>query len=243
MIDIHCHILPGVDDGPATVKEALQMAQMAAKDGVNTIVATPHCFDGLHEPDFEHVIALCDEFNQLLRLKNIKLQILPGAEFRLSPEVMDAVSKKNIVTLGSSIQHLLVELPVLFIPEAVVGMLNTIKQAGYTVIIAHPERNAMILNDHNLITDFIATGAELQITAGSLLGTYGRVSKDLSMLLLEMDVRCYLGSDGHDARRRKPLLSKAVKYAKKQIGKAGAAKLVEPDWINNSHPNRQHAIN
>jgi protein-tyrosine phosphatase len=226
LIDIHCHILPGIDDGPASIQDALKMARLAAKDGVHTIVATPHCFDGVYNCQGQDVVARCEEFNAVLAHENIDLTVLPGAEVRLTPELSQAISEGRVLTLADSLRWLLLELPEMFIPDAVVMSIRSMQKIGITTIIAHPERNSMILGKPEVLARLVEAGAQLQLTADSVLGGFGKDAKRVALQILNMNARCYLGSDGHCARKRKPILAKAVKVAAKHIGNEAANDLV-----------------
>jgi protein-tyrosine phosphatase len=226
VIDIHCHILPGIDDGPETITEALKMARLAVKDGVRTIVATPHCFDGVYNCQELDIVARCDEFNEVLIQESIELTVLPGAEVRFTPELSQAVEQGGTLTLGDSCDYMLLELPALFIPDAVLMTIRSLHQVGITTILAHPERNSMLLGKPEILDRLIAAGAEMQLTADSLLGDFGKDTKKMAYSLLQLNVRCYLGSDGHSAKKRKPILAKAVKVAAREIGGERAAELV-----------------
>ena len=226
MIDIHCHILPGIDDGPPTAAEAMKMARLAVKDGVRTIVATPHCFDGVYDCQHLDIVARCEEFNTMLVQESIALTVLPGAEVRFSPELSKAVEQGQVLRFGDSCDFMLLELPALFIPDAVVMTIRSLQQIGVATILAHPERNRMLLQKPGILSRFIRAGAEIQLTADSLLGDFGMEAQKIACQLLQLSVRCYLGSDGHSFKKRKPVLTKAVRVAAKEIGEERAAKLV-----------------
>ncbi len=229
MIDIHCHILPGIDDGPGNMRDAIKMARLAVKDGIRTVIATPHCFDGVYNAQTQDIVGLCAEFNGVLRAEDISLTVLPGAEVRFTPELALAVEEGQSLTFADRHGFLLVELPELFIPEAVAGIIRSFRKAGIRIILAHPERNSMVLGRNTIMQRLIDEGAEVQLTGDSLLGNFGKEPQKMSCQLLKMDVRCYLASDGHCARRRKPVLAKALKAAGKIIGKERAAELVDID--------------
>lgn len=226
MIDIHCHILPGIDDGPEDTAEALKMARIAVKDGVRTVVATPHCFDGVYDCQKADIVGLCRELNGALIQEGIGLTVLPGAEVRFTPELCRDVTQGEALTLGNFRDFILIELPELFIPDAVVMTLRALRDMRLTTIIAHPERNTMLMNKPEVVVQLIAAGAEMQLTAESLLGDFGKDANKMACRLLQADVRCYLGSDGHGVKKRKPVLAKAVKAAVRGIGRERAAELV-----------------
>lgn len=227
MIDIHCHILPGIDDGPGNIKDALKMARLAVKDGVRTIIATPHCFDGVYDCQNHDIVSICEEFNIVLYSEKIPLVVLPGAEIRLTPELPTEIEQGRVLTLADSNQAVLLELPEMFIPQSVSRVIWLLRESGLRTIIAHPERNTMILTNNAIINELITAGAEFQLTAGSLLGEFGSPSMKVALQLLHREGQCYIASDGHCIKKRKPLLSKALKVAAKNIGKGRADKLVE----------------
>ncbi len=226
LIDIHCHILPGLDDGPESVEEALQMARLAVKNGVRTIVATPHCFDGVYNCQERDIVGRCETFNRALVQENIALKVLPGAEVRFTPELVLAVEKNQTLTLGGSCAYMLLELPELFIPDAVVMTIRSLQRLGVATILAHPERNSMLLWKPDVLDKLIRAGVRMQLTADSVLGGFGKESKNMVCQLLQMELPCYLGSDGHNTGQRKPLLAKAVKVAAREIGRKKAAEMV-----------------
>lgn len=243
MIDIHCHILPGLDDGPGDIREALAMARMAVKDGVRSIIATPHCYDGVYNCQNRDIAAVCAEFNAHLRAGRIDLTVFPGAEVRLTPELPAAIEHNRIQALKGRGSCFLLELPEMFIVEGVVRTIKLLCDSGVRCIVAHPERNASLLGKRDILPSLISAGAEMQVTAGSLLGDFGRDSKELAHHILQLPVVCYLGSDGHCARRRKPILAKAVTVAAKSIGNERAADLVSFCLDEEVSSSRQYACN
>lgn len=226
MIDIHCHILPGIDDGPKDMKTAVKMARIAAKDGIETVVATPHCFDGVYNCQSVDIVALCANFNERLCQDNINLTVLPGAEIRMVPGVVELVDRGEAASLGGFVGTLLFELPEVFIPEGVEKTINMLRKRGVRCIIAHPERNSFLFSRKEVVTGLVFAGAELQIDGGSLLGEFGRAVRSFARQLLQVEGCCFLGSDGHDIKRRKPVLARAVRCAARIVGKDAAEGLV-----------------
>jgi protein-tyrosine phosphatase len=226
LIDVHCHILPGIDDGPEDMQAALNMGRIAVQDGVRTIIATPHCYDGVYDCQAHDIIALTDAFNAALWREKIGLTVLPGAEIRLTPELVDCFGQGRLLTLGNGWRAVLLELPEMFIPAAVIRVIKKLLSKDVRCILAHPERNSSILAKNDILDDLVYAGAELQFTGESLTGGFGRESRLLVQKFMTMDVRCYLASDGHDARKRKPVLAKAVKHAARLVGREAAAEMV-----------------
>lgn len=229
MIDIHCHILPGIDDGPQDMQAAVKMATVAVKDGIRTVIATPHCYDGVYDCQTVDIRERCRVLNDTLKKYQISLEVLPGAEIRLTPELIERFLSGAVMTLGDSRKALLLELPEMFIPEAVENVISTLRDEGVRSIIAHPERNSLILSRNNILKILQNVGAEFQITADSLLGKFGKCSKQMAETILKMDAPCYIASDAHCAKRRKPQLSKAFKRVIKLIGREAALEMLEID--------------
>jgi len=229
VLDLHSHILPGIDDGPDDIHESVRMARMAAKDGIRTIVATPHCFDGVHNCETVDIAGACLQLNRLLKEEHIDVEILPGAEIRLTPEMADAVGKYPYLALGYS-RSLLIELPEMFVVEGVIRQLEYLQQKGFHCLIAHPERNSQLFARPEQVDAVVYTGAGLQLTAASLLGDFGPQVRGFSRFLLQKSAECCLATDSHCTRKRKPRLTKAVKIAAKIIGQERAQELVEVNF-------------
>jgi protein-tyrosine phosphatase len=144
VIDLHCHILPGLDDGPSSLEEALEMCRIAVADGIRTIVATPHMLNGMFQVDRQAVLESVQEICRALRQESIPLQVLPGADVHLDQSVPACLEQGELVTLADLGRHLLLELPQDTVPEGVGELLFQIQLKGVTPIITHPERNIAI---------------------------------------------------------------------------------------------------
>lgn len=207
MIDLHCHILPGLDDGPATMEESLAMARMAAADGVRIIVATPHVDREFQEPDPELVRRLVVSLNRALGAEGLPLRVLPGAEAPAEPELLEALQAGQVLTVGDRGRHVLVELPTnapaTYAPE----LFFRLQLAGYTPVVAHVERAAIFRVQPNMLRDFHERGYRLQMNVSSL--SSGFTTRRYARQLLREGLVDILASDGHDTRRRKPLLTGA----------------------------------
>jgi protein-tyrosine phosphatase len=226
LIDIHCHILPGIDDGPPDLKTALKMARVAVKDGITTIVATPHCYDGVYDCQQYDIRALCRSLDTAFRNENIRLRVVPGAEIRLTPEFLELVEKNKLLTLGNCGKDVLVELPDFFLPAVVCELFKKLRNKKVRCIVAHPERNSLILSNNRILEELVDAGAALQITAGSLTGFWGKEPQLLARKILQLSCRRFLGSDGHCNKKRKPVLAKAKKIIGKLTGNEIALKMV-----------------
>lgn len=221
MIDLHCHILPGLDDGPANYEQALAMARLAAADQISTIVATPHlsysALPFLHERRQERLAIL----NRQLVEQAIPVTVVSGAEVAagLPP------AQLGEYTLNKS-NYLLLEFPHTHLPLETRKILFTLQSNGYRVIIAHPERNPSVLKNPASLLDLLSEGIYVQITAASLSGDFGWSVQRCTKNLLRQGAVHFLASDGHSADKRKPLLSKAAEKAAKIVGAENARRLV-----------------
>lgn len=227
MIDIHSHILPGLDDGAPDLKTALKMAKMAEKDGITGMIATPHSYDGNYNCSREEILEACDKFNHELKKESFTLKVYPGAEIRLIPELLEMYKRDELLTIGNLGKAILLELPERFIPEAIIRFVNKLGENGLQVILAHPERNSTIQNNYQVLDELIYAGATVQITAGSLTGKFGRPTKLFTEQLLKGQKVQHLATDSHALRGRAPIMSKAVKTMKKIIGIENATMILD----------------
>lgn len=229
MIDIHSHILPGLDDGAANLDAALKMAKMAVKDGITAMIATPHCCDGVYDCQKTKILAACDKLNFELYKADIRLQIYPGAEIRLTPELIELLEKDELLTLGNRGKTILLELPDRFIPKSVVRVVKQVQATGLKVIIAHPERNHTIHMQPEIMAELLYEGATMQFTAGSLVGKFGRPIKLFSEALVKEGKIQYLATDCHNTGLRAP---KYFNKAMKRFGSLSGVKNAYDNLLN-----------
>ncbi|MBA3014585.1 MAG: hypothetical protein KKD63_16420 [Proteobacteria bacterium] len=218
MIDIHAHILPDLDDGPADDVSALKMALQAVNDGITTIIATPHVHEGV--PDDYVIAAKVKKFNALLKQHSIPLDVLPGAEM-----ACDGLASPRIGLLNNG-PYMLIEFPHGYIPSNAEELFHSLQRQGVFPVVAHPERNAGVIQDPHLLLHLLAPGVYLQITAASLLGASGSSAQQCALYLLRQGVVHFLATDCHSPTQRRPELSRAYKIAAKIIGKEKAGHLV-----------------
>ncbi len=227
MIDLHCHILPGIDDGARTLEEAVEMARIAAAEGISTIVATPHLFKGNFSPE---EFALIEEkrasLNAALAEKNIKMRLLAGAEVHIAHNLIGEIrnNRKNLVLNGSS--YMFVEFPSGHIFPGVKNLFFDLMSEGITPIIAHPERNSVFSRNPGLLFDLVQMGALAQANSGSFTGLYGQSEDEAAIRFLEWNLVHFIASDGHSPRAIPPKLAEAVKRAEALAGEKKAAALV-----------------
>ena len=226
MIDIHAHILPGLDDGPATMTDALEMARIAVEDGIRTIIAAPHCLNGIFNNYREGVISACSEFNLTLKKEHIPLEVLPGSEVHLDMEILDDLESGRLMTLNDTGRYFFLELPDQFIPQTLVGFIVRLEKMNVTPIIAHPERNMAIQRNITLLEDLISAGALSQITARSLTGGFGPPALQCCLRIIELNLAHFMASDAHSPGMRPPILSKAVEKLSALTDKARVESMV-----------------
>jgi protein-tyrosine phosphatase len=220
MIDIHSHILPGLDDGAPDVETALAMARMAVADGIRTIIATPHTDPFRGEPDPDMVRERVAAFSAVLVREGLELQVLPGAELVLSDNLPEALRDGKVLTLGDRGKYALIELPFGGYPTFIPELIFNLQLQGFLPILAHPERSAMNRTNPAAIEELVDKGARLQVNASSLLGRGGRAVMILAQRLARAKAIWAVASDAHDLRSRPPVLSPVRKALRKLGGDA-----------------------
>jgi protein-tyrosine phosphatase len=223
VIDIHCHILPEVDDGPKSWEVAVAMCRMAAVDGITHIAATPHCNDQYHYD--RHYLAQC--LDRLQELAGPSPRLTLGCDFHLSYENLQSVmANPERYTIAGS-RYLLVELSDFSIPTQIGECFLQLGDRGVTPVITHPERNAILRPNLQRIVEFVELGCVVQITANALTGFWGQRVERAARWLLEHEAVHVIATDAHDARHRVPILSRAREAAAAVCGAEIAEALVE----------------
>jgi protein-tyrosine phosphatase len=241
MIDLHCHILHGMDDGPGSLRESVEMCRMAAVDGTTTIAATPHFIPGPYPWTGETIRERVNELEAALRQEGIPLTIVPGADVAIFPELPSHPGLKTFLSINNS-RYLLLEFPHTFVPPAWEVFLRSLLAVGTVPVITHPERNDWFIRHPEAVEQAVQMGALVQITAMSLLGGFGDESRKFCVHLLKSDLAHVMASDGHSATERPPLLSEGVRSAAALIGEERAQELVKtmPAAIVAGRPVRMH---
>lgn len=214
MVDVHCHILPGLDDGASDVKESLAMAQSAISDGITHVVATPHSSTEFRF-DYRRVREL---HGQLQRLLGDRLVLATGCDFHLNLENLDALRKDPAKFCINQRNYLLVEFSEYSIPPTTGHTLHEMKLKGLHPIITHPERNAIIQSQTNLLVSWVRLGSYVQVTGGSLTGTFGPKAKADALRWIEMGLVHFVASDAHNTRGRPLRLQPAYEIVREQFG-------------------------
>lgn len=223
MIDVHCHILAEIDDGPRSWEVSVDMCRMAAADGITHIVATPHSNDRYHY-DREYLTG-CVERLQGLVGDTPKLSL--GCDFHLSYDNLQLVlAHPTRYTIAGS-RYLLVELSDFSIPVQIGDCFLKLADLGITAVITHPERNVILRQTPQRLIEWVESGCALQVTANSVTGFWGPRVARVARWLLEHEVVHVLATDAHDNQRRTPILSAAREAAKEICGADTAKALVE----------------
>jgi protein-tyrosine phosphatase len=227
MIDIHSHILPGLDDGAASMEEAVAMARFALAGGIRCMVATPHVKKGKYDNDREKIVDAMASLRRVLLKKEIRLFVMPGAEYSLEPDLPQRFSRGELLTINNKGRHLLVELPAEFVPEYTATVLYDLQLQGIIPIIAHPERNAVIARDHTRLYELVARGALAQITAGSLTGIFGQTAAAAARAFLGQGCAHFIASDAHASTGRIQYMETAIKEIVNLLGNEAGMKLAK----------------
>lgn len=225
MIDLHCHLLPEVDDGPATVEDAVAMARMAVQDGVRTIVATPHGAEWSYTGDESETRDRTAALRSELAARGVDLELLTGLEVYLTPDAATLHAQGRIFTLNGS-RYILVEFPMQGVPAYAEQTLFDLQIRRLTPVIAHPERNSQIADNPEIVSRMVDRGMLVQVTAASVVGIFGARTRAAAELLLTRGLAHLLASDAHSIGGRSPVLSGAVRRASKLIGEAAATAMV-----------------
>ncbi|MDO6592945.1 tyrosine-protein phosphatase [Neptuniibacter sp. 1_MG-2023] len=228
MIDLHCHLLPGIDDGASSMEEALSLARIAADDGITHMVLTPHVHPGRYNNNVQSIKPIFEQFQTALVENDINLSVKAAGEVRLSAEVLAMFANNQLPFLGvwEDKKVMLLELPHSHVPPGSEKLVKWLLDRGVLPMIAHPERNKGIMSDVTKLTPFIELGCLFQLTAMSVSGGFGVEAKRLSDQMLMNGWVTIIASDGHNSDHRPPVLSKAVSAAAELIGDVEARRLV-----------------
>jgi protein-tyrosine phosphatase len=225
MFDLHCHLLPGVDDGAPDLRTALAMARVAWSDGIRCIACTPHIYPGLYDNDASGIRAAVSRLQGILDDEGIALRLVDGADVHLDTDLAGAVRAGRVPTIAGS-RYLLLEPPHHVAPPGFEQQVFALMAAGLVPVITHPERLSWIEHHHDLFVRLVARGAWMQITAGALTGRHGRRARYWGERFVGDGQAHILATDAHDIRRRPPLLAEARDAAAILVGAAEAEHMV-----------------
>lgn len=228
MIDIHCHFLPGIDDGPRTVEESLQLARLAVANGITHTVTTPHIHAGRWENNASIIKTIGFDLKRALIEHNIPLQLEVAAEVRIGVEIMEQINQRQIPFLGrwGDKKVMLLEMPHSHVPMGIERMVTWLLERDILPMVAHPERNKDVHRKLSKLEPLIELGCLFQVTASSVSGQWGEPSQKRAIQLLERGVVTVLASDAHNVKNRPPELHAGRDAAAEIIGEEGAKRLV-----------------
>lgn len=199
--DIHCHVVPGIDDGARDLEEALAMAAAASRDGARKVIATPHQLGGNAHVTAAAIRDAVESLNEVIAEAGISLEVLPGADVRIEPELPALLRRGEVLTLADRGKHVLLELPheVYFPLDALLAALS---KQGLIGILSHPERNRGMQARPETVAEVVRAGGLIQITAGSLTGGFGGTAKKMAEWCVRKRLVHFVASDAHDTSRR-----------------------------------------
>lgn len=225
MIDLHCHMLPAIDDGAPDWDTAMGMARMAVEDGIFAAACTPHIYPGLYENTAAGIRAGAEAFRERLALAGIGLKIVHGADVHLVPDLLEGLRAGRIATLNDT-GYLLLEPPHHVAPPRLEHVCFGLQAAGYVPVITHPERLTWIGDHYASFHDLARQGVWMQVTAGSLTGRFGPEALYYAERMLDEGIVHVLATDAHDLAYRPPLLAEGRLKAQRWVGAAEAERLV-----------------
>ncbi len=224
-MDIHCHCLPGIDDGPGSIEESLALCRALVEDNVGLVVATPHQLGRFEtRTDAKRVCDGVQRLNRELSKQGLDLIVLPGAEVRLDERICTLLADGQILTLANKHRHILLELPSdVFID--IEPLLRTMAAGNVTPVLAHPERNSPLLKHLHTLSRWRAGGTRLQVTAGSIIGAFGRQAEEAAGELLARGWVEVVASDAHDTGANRPYMRDAFARIADEFGREVACRL------------------
>lgn len=217
MIDIHSHILPGIDDGAQTINDSIEMAKAAVREGITTIIATPHHRNNQFNNLKSSILTKVNDLNTVLKQKNIPLTVLPGQEVRIYGEVIEDYYKDEILTLNHT-KYLFIEFPSSSVPRYAERLLYELQTEGIIPIIVHPERNKELQEKPELLYQLVKNGALTQVTASSIGGYFGKNVKKFSEQLIEHNLTHFIASDAHNVHNRSFKMMESLDVIEESFG-------------------------
>lgn len=217
MIDIHTHVLPGVDDGARDLDTALAMLEQAVADATTHLICTPHVLSRVSPEWEQRCLANFERLQEAAGRRGWPLELLLGGEIYLQADLLE-YRRHRFFTLDRGGKYVLLELPAIEIPQFTETVLFNLRLQGYYVVLAHPERNSSLLGRLDRIRTLVERGAWVQVNAGSLLGRFGSEVERFSRKLIRDRLVHFVASDAHDPASRKPVLSPAATWVTEHAG-------------------------
>ena len=218
MVDLHCHLLPGIDDGSKSMEISLRLAREATENGVTHALLTPHHMNGRYVNHKQDVIRRTREFQKQINDHNIPLTVFPGQEVRINGQLLEALDKDDILFADTAGKYMMLEFPDDDVPHYTNQMIFDLQQRGIIPVIVHPERNTRIMAEPSLIYQLLEKGCLSQITASSYVGTFGKKVENFSRQLIEAGQGYVFASDAHDLPGRKYEMRQAFRKLQQEFG-------------------------
>lgn len=218
MIDLHSHILPGVDDGAADLEMSLRIAKKYVENGYEKVVATPHYIEGTRKHSSLELLEKLEELNAAIQVEGLDLKVLPGNEIYISPSTVSDIVSGQALTLNNS-RFVLLELPSNDVPKYTDTIIYELQIKGYFPIVSHPERNARIIDNPNILHSMLEKGALTQMNLQSLEGMYGKSAMETAQVLLKHNMIHFAATDTHSDGRRSPETRRMLKLLESKVGK------------------------
>lgn len=216
-VDIHCHLMPGIDDGSKSWEQTAMMAELASQDGTGTIILTPHQLGNFGHNHGDEIRYYTGEVQAFLNEQQIPLTVLPGGDVRIEDGMVRKILAGEVMTLADQGKHVLLELPhELYFPLE--PILDELQRNGMQGILSHPERNQGLLQQPQLLPMLVDYGCLMQVTSGSLIGGFGPASQQLAESMMMDGLVHFLASDGHSHKSRRPRMGRSFQAAAGMVG-------------------------
>jgi protein-tyrosine phosphatase len=225
VIDLHCHLLPGIDDGAADLSVSLSMARASVEQGVTVIACTPHILPGLYHNSGPAIRAATDELQAILDEEGVPLRLVSGADVHMTPDFLAGLRAGRLLALADS-RYVLVEPPHHTVPPHLEDFFFNLVVAGYVPILTHPERLSWVPSHYDIIERLVSAGVWMQITAGSLAGTFGRNALYWANRMLDDGFVHLIATDAHDCEHRRPDLAAGRALVVRRVGAEEAQRVV-----------------
>lgn len=225
MIDLHCHMLPGIDDGAADLEVALEMARLAVADGITVTACTPHIMPGVYGNTGPRIRTAIADFSVALGQAGIDLKLVPGADVHLATDLAAGLKSGQVLTLNDS-RYFLFEPPHHVMPPRLEHAVFDIMTAGYQPVLTHPERLTWIEDHYEVMQSLARAGVWMQITCGSVTGRFGRRPQYWADRMIDEGLVHILATDAHNLRNRSPSMAKSRDMVAERLGEAEADNMV-----------------
>lgn len=227
MIDLHCHMLPAVDDGSKTIDMSLQMARQAQKEGIDKILLTPHYMDGEYVNHKNDILNAVQNFQKDLVDNNIDIEVRAGQEVHINGNLLSSVDNDDVLYADQNNKYMMLELPHNGVPEYTEDMIFELKVKGITPVIVHPERNFGFQNDPDKLYELVKQGCLTQLTATSYVGGFGKHIQKFTNQIIDAGLGFTFSSDAHNLAGRRFRMKEAYELLANEKGKGIATKYMD----------------